>query len=791
MRRLSSWIKLAIPGTLGGALACGLTRADEPRPLPPPPPDAVSLLTPPGASPDGNIILVQQPPSVTAAQPVAPAAETAPAAGGGGSRDLFGSAGGGGAAAAPGAAAGPGAQAPAAAPSASQISAAGAPAASTVSGIEAVSRAASDLGDLLGKSQSSLGVEVQRRNPIITDPRVRGQHVGQLLTIADGAFFFPARVDLDTIVSKIDSSLIRDVVVVKGPYSVRMGPGFTFFNVETLGSPRFQEGFEAHGATAVLFKTNGDQWHGRQDVWGGDSDYGFRIGYDLMSGSDYRWGDGRQQLVSGYSAQNVYAAFGFDLSPDSGLEFRTIYQDLHNVFLPGQAFDIEHGYTESFTARYTLNNQDYFDRFTLDAWYNESRFDGNNFLPAQQIQLFATNPSSAFTGVTNGDIESTGYRAAVSWGQEKHVQFAVGTDLEYLSNRVAEYDTIIGKTFAFPIPRAYLFDPGVFADTTIPLLDNHLIIKAGVRADWATSDIIDLPPDQAAELANIATIGPGPYHRDFDLWATYLTGEYKCTDHWTVTAGTGQAMRPPTPTELFAGGPFLAVVQNGLNFVNGNKLLNPEQLWQLDLGLKAEYETFRFGVNGFYSWFHDYITFQELPGTTANGIRGIAFVNTNRATLSGFELYAEWDMFDYLTPFVTANYVEGRDYSPPYPQQPLPGIYPLEGRLGFRFHEPRRSPRWGMEFLMRMVAGQNRIANSPGETAIVGLPNPGGLGEQPTPGFTVFNVRGFWQVNKAILLTAGVENLGDRFYREALDLRTGLGVYQPGISFYFGTQVSY
>jgi outer membrane receptor protein involved in Fe transport len=76
-----------------------------------------------------------------------------------------------------------------------------------------------------------------------------------------------------------------------------------------------------------------------------------------------------------------------------------------------------------------------------------------------------------------------------------------------------------------------------------------------------------------------------------------------------------------------------------------------------------------------------------------------------------------------------------------------------------------------------MVAGQNRVAES--------------LGEVPTPGFTIFNVRGFWRVNKAVLLTAGVENLGNRLYREALDLRTGLGVFQPGVDFYFGAQVSY
>ncbi len=82
-----------------------------------------------------------------------------------------------------------------------------------------------------------------------------------------------------------------------------------------------------------------------------------------------------------------------------------------------------------------------------------------------------------------------------------------------------------------------------------------------------------------------------------------------------------------------------------------------------------------------------------------------------------------------------------------------------------------------MEFTARIVADQNEVATS--------------LDEQRTGGFTVFNIRGFWQVHKQVLLTAGVDNLTDRNYQESLDLRTGLGVYQPGINFFVGMRVSY
>ena len=49
-----------------------------------------------------------------------------------------------------------------------------------------------DAGAALGNTAGS-GVEVQRRSPIAVDPRIRGYHFGQIVTIADGAFFMPAR----------------------------------------------------------------------------------------------------------------------------------------------------------------------------------------------------------------------------------------------------------------------------------------------------------------------------------------------------------------------------------------------------------------------------------------------------------------------------------------------------------------------------------------------------------------------------------------------------------------------
>jgi hypothetical protein len=176
--------------------------------------------------------------------------------------------------------------------------------------------------------------------------------------------------------------------------------------------------------------------------------------------------------------------------------------------------------------------------------------------------------------------------------------------------------------------------------------------------------------------------------------------------------------------------------------------------------------------------------------------------------------------------------------------EPLPSILPLEVRIGLRFHpirrrqrndvnrddargndgsedevsnaswnqqEPRqteeytngqandrstanyqsdrsgRQPRdslpddrWGIELSARIVNDQSRVATS--------------LLESPTPGFTVWDLRTFWRPQKNMLLVSGVENFTDKNYREHLDFRSFDGtvsMFQPGVSFYVGGEVTY
>lgn len=722
---------------------------------------------------------------------------------------------------------------------------------------------AQDVGEFLTKSANSGGIDIQQRNAISSDPRVRGYRVGQLVTIGDGAFFFQVRQDLDTAISKFDPSTIRDVVVFRGPYTSLIGPGFAFLDVATLDSPRYECGFEAHGRTGIRYQTNGQRWDAVQSFMFGDKDWGGRITYNFLQGNDFLAGQGIE-VPAGYLSNNVNLALGFDLSDKSSIEFKAIRLQQNNVEFPGLYFDLKQLDTEAYSFRYILRDQAQFDKFTLDTWYNNTTASGFTALPQKQSfvrQLLdatfnptepPTSPQDQFTNQFTDQStsymsnKSLGYRAALSWGKDKNAPtLVIGTDLNVLGENLVENINItqiagnnintgdpIPPDGPFPtfrqrqtIPHTSLTNPGVFAELKMPFGESF-IARTGGRFDLVNTtsgsrlitgniDIFGQPVILPPNETSVTIVDPVIYStqpnnpnttRNFQLYSAFLTGDWKLDENVTVSAGYAHAMRAPTMTELYAAGPFLGVLQQGTNRLIGDPQLNPETLNQMDLGLRADYGWIKGNVTGFYAFVNNYITYDE--NRASSGINQLVVTNTDLATLAGFEAYSQVEATQWLTVFSGMSYVQGVDRThqdnrrpddiassrrndPATGQyatetEPLPQIPPFEFRYGLRVHEwlndPSKAPKWAMEFGVRSVMSQNNVATS--------------LNEYPTPSFTVYDIRSYWQASDALLLTAGVENIGNFLYREHLDPIAGnlLGVgafYRTGTNFYFGAQVTY
>jgi iron complex outermembrane receptor protein len=719
---------------------------------------------------------------------------------------------------------------------------------------ETSSRASTDVGDFLARSEEALGFEVQRRSPIVTDPHIRGYRAGQLVTYLDGGWAYPARLDLDTIVSKIDSSNIRDVVVIKGPYSVRYGSGFSFLDIATNSPPRYECGLENHGEIISGFKTNGQQLRERGSFYGGNQDFGYRLGYTLAVGNDYtvpqdiigpngyNFGN---SIPSSYNSQSFDYAFGFDLSENSTLSLYGMNLFQRNIELPGFPFDFRRLNSENYSIRHELRNQRWFDKLTTDGWYSYTRFTGDNGiqdnpnfspgennspiipLPGYSKRVWTYDPLTTrefgargffpdLAIAVGGEAMTTGVRQIMSWGNTKDIEFNLGWDLRLLSQRNDEYDFFTGSTGAgglgfsnYPVPRSHSLARGIFSDTTMNLSE-RLVVKVGGRLDVMNTDI-DSFNQGLTENQIRQALDNQAFNREYILWNGYISSEYKVNNELSLLSGVGTGQRPGSLTELYSLSPYSAQLQRSLHFFRGNPGLAPEQLLQADTGFRTNFEWFRAGASGYVSWVHNYITYQPEynslppevynltpndpppgPGTIRDSM-GFTFVNTDLAFLTGFEAFAEVVVMPWLTGYALSSYVQGTDlsrgarvtqaqidgglFASRPDNEPLPSIVPLDNRVGFRIHDPQDQPRWMLDFGARIVASQDRVATS--------------LGEIPTSGFTVYNVRGNWQVSDKWAISGGVENIFDKFYREHLDIITGAGVYQPGRNFYVVVEMKF
>lgn len=671
------------------------------------------------------------------------------------------------------------------------------PAASAVFGSESKGRVSKDVGDLLQKSISSHGVTTQNRTPIVSDTRVRGQRAGQVL--ASGSYWTPVRPDLDTMMNKIDSRLIEDVIIIKGPYSTRYGPGFRFVDFDLLQTPRY-DGFEAHGSTSFDYDTNGEQFYGRQTLWGGAESWGYRVSYGHGTGTDYEAGNG-DPIPSSYKSRDLFVAIGWDAAPFKRFEFNYLRLDQTDVEFPGLVYDLNYLVTDGYELKYSNFDPSLGARIDSEVWYNQTRFEGDTLKSGKEMQipmlsmtLFSPSGFDGFA-ITDASGQSMGYRSEVTFGHLGQRQTSWGVDLTHVKQQLNDIEPFLpDDDNNFPIPPSYSVDGGLYVEDVTPVND-IVTVRAGARVDFISVNAdsqVDGVPDSVEELLFTDSL-----HREFYLWSAFLTAEAQLNDVWSVSVGGGHGQRPPTLTELYSISSFIGSLQRGLTALEGDPHLDPERMTQIDAGLNGDYGSVRVGAHGYYSWINDLITYDLLsPAGGAGGLGGFPqtaqFMNTDHAIIAGFETYGEADVSPWVTVFGTMSYIEGRDLSRDEESdfgsgfgrsdvsgrnhEPLPGIPPLETRLGLRFHDDAPVQKWGIELSARIVDDQDRVAAS--------------LEEIETPGFTTYDVRAFKRAGQW-LFTAGIENFTDKYYREHLDYRSGFGVFRPGINFYSGVEVTY
>ena len=656
-----------------------------------------------------------------------------------------------------------------------------------------------DTTQLTRDSSTAGTVSGTRRAQVSIQPVIRGFHQQQIYGQYQGANFTPVRFDLDSMLGSIDPGIIDNLIVIPGPYGVKYGPGLAFIDIVPTPTPRYDVP-EWHSRTQTNFQSNGQQWYGRETIYGGGEFYGMRATYGHKIGNDYVSGDGTT-IPASYNVRDADISLSVDLTPDSTLDFEYLRQDLTNTEYAGLMFDARFRKTDAYFARY--KHTDWLaGELLVEAWHNRTVIAGDNLKLSKQLfyrnNFFFTSggqtqfPQIGFVGAFDAAAANSGFRFSPTWETMEGVRLTTGVDLHYVQQVLNEFDNFTNRNLQFaatgfenfPIARSNMIDPGLFAELQVPVRPD-LKVTAGARVDWVRTDADPFHSAKGPDglVAPIFAPGTIPVTRlDTDLFRTGLTqndvlfnafvaADQQLDENLELRLGFGHGQRPPSLTERYAYLPFLTVLQSSENSPLGDPKLKPEQASQFDIALNGRFDEVRFRAATFATYVDNFISYRYRPPPTDPAASYLTFTNVS-AMLTGFELSGDFDLNEWWTPFADLSYLYGENLSA---DEPLAGIYPLKSRLGLRFHEPFEN-RYGIELSVRMVGDQPRVANS--------------LFEPTTPGFTVFYVRGYWKVSDHLRFSSGIENLAGRNYIDHLSVHAP-AVLEPGFNFYLSMQLDY
>jgi iron complex outermembrane receptor protein len=525
------------------------------------------------------------------------------------------------------------------------------------------------------------------------------------------------------------------VTVIKGPQTVLHGNGNTAGVVLFEHDPKSLARPGA-GVTADLMVGS---WGRLDGVLSGryatDKAYVQAIATHAES-DDYEDGDGKT-VHSAYQRQSLSAVAGWTPDQNTRVEFSAVGSQAEAAYadrmMDGVAFDRE-GYGLKFektnltptlqklAAQVNYNYIDHvMDNYSLRAKSAASMYSVNN--PDRETQSAKFSADLAL-----GD--ATLLTLGASWqGNEHTLRKASGmtqamADAYAGMPRVRDMETDIR---------------GLYGELRHELGAERLVI-AGLRAD-----------DWRADRYN-STTGAGLADTDDTLKSGFLRYEQDLAGGTTAFVGLGHAERPMDYWE--------ASTYNGLL---ASHALDPEKNTQLDAGLIWKRGNLNGSVSVFYSKVDDYIltyagmmASPRLSNCASTVMGGITTWNCSGnvdATRYGGEADLAWRFAPKWTLRGAFAYVHADNDTDDVALAQTP---PLEGRVGLDY----ATGPWTFGGVLRLVAEQDRV--DPGYGNIVGQD------WGATDGFQTLSLNMAYKPGKALLITAGIDNVFDQAYAEHL-----------------------
>ncbi len=589
------------------------------------------------------------------------------------------------------------------------------------------------------------GLEVFGEGPFRGIPVIRGLASNRVLILVDGQRLNNSRES--TTFSGIqpglvDLSEIERIEVVRGPASVQYGSDALggVVNIITrkpdLGAVEFSLGGEA----GYEYGTAADSNRARLEVNGQGRGMALRLAAFYQDAGNYESPRG-EVPNSGMKQKGFDGSFRFLTGTAGVMRIGAEVVRTDDVGFPG--FDPE---TSGVDIRFPNFDRDKvslsweggslgpFESLTLTSYYQQTVKESIRNL---DFGMFFLNNS------TRSEIDSLGLNAqATSSAGATGLIYGIDYYRDRLHDETLE-ESPFGSSNEVAVPDSTQDGIALYLQSETAL-SGRTRLFLGIRGDRFTFTSDD-DPRYAGE--------------PFDVTDEAVSGAagltWAATRHVDLTAMVSRGFRAPNLQERS----FLGLATTGDTYILQNPNLASETSMNYEAGFKVRYARHFGAFNVYYNDIQDFITFVFLGQDPDTGLDLARFDNVEKATIQGVEFELESIVSNSWTVFETVSYTRGEDDTT---GEPLGFIPPLKVVVGARF----QSGSFWSEGRVRIVDNQDRV----------------GPDQSPSPGFTVYSLRGGYEFANGLSLRATLDNLTDKAYEEPLNAHEDPASrrYEPG-----------
>ncbi len=514
------------------------------------------------------------------------------------------------------------------------------------------------------------------------------------------------------------------------------------------------------------------------------------------------------------------ASLSYDLSRSTRIECDLLHTEYNNVDLPGIIYDLNNSTNNQFNVRYIVQeDRNGPQQLLIQAWHQETFFNGDSskaykfdtfYYPFITLPVEYDDGTTPVLAIAQGHLTSTGVRAFRTFGDADSPQWTIGLDWRRVEQRYLERDVdadgneVYSGNY-FGVPESSQDDEGVFTNLLLPVGD-RLTFTFGGRVDY-TKSCVDLndsvvthfDPGTPAEDDVLSAV-----HRRTGLHPGHGLRHGQVEDDRSRRAQRGHGLRhagaQPVRTlqrralcphrrlrqqlpgrkldaqagARLAGGPGHHQRPRPLPLRRPRLLCDDVGLHHADPGLHL-----RDGGHAHERPGPEFLGLSQPTGArTCSTARpmptppwpAIKWATSNwppsaAATSSAKSKSARASASSAACPISTARTspasssstagyngsVKDGSFVRLGGTESLPDIYPFNGRIAVRVCDPDKG-KWGVEFIARLVHSQDEVAWS--------------IGQLPSPGFTVYDLKGYYCWSKNLRLTLALDNLLNRDYYE-------------------------